>query len=387
MTPTRSQNRPKTALFSRLDVPRERNNLAVHTNVITMNHTVFGLDVGHGHVKGIFSPRTNVAREIFFPSYAVPTAADNIAESCITQGRKIMIAPTDSSPFYVGEDIEMFIDNKDERALDEGYALSDCHLALVRGALSRTLRPVIDMLVVGLPMNTISSVAARLREKLRGTHPVPSFVDASTGTTINKVEVKNVEVLAQPLGAVISAVQHNPKLAKARIATLDWGYNTFDALASTGVTPLPRRSGAVQGGMAAYIEEIQKSVEKTAREKVPSLKGQYRTPVYLYEEALRSENDEITLSIGEIKISEHLASANARAERDVEKIFSVIGSPADMGAVVLAGGGAPLITPILKRNYPEILNIVIPKRPQFSIAEGYLLFGQTLMAQRHERHA
>jgi chaperonin cofactor prefoldin len=181
------------------------------------------------------------------------------------------------------------------------------------------------------------------------------------------------------LGAVIAAVKEKKELLKTRIATLDWGFNTFDALASIGVTPLPRRSGAVQGGMAAYIEEIQKAVEQTVREQVPALKGQYRAQTHAYEDALLAGEDEIQLSVGKIKLSDHLASATARLEKDVERIFSIIGSPADMGAVVLAGGGAHLLTPVLAKNYPELKNIVIPKDPQFAIVDGYLLYGMTRM--------
>lgn len=344
-----------------------------------MSHTILGLDVGHGHVKGRKSVAQGVTTKIFYPSYAVPTVANGVGDNCITHGHRVMIAQGDASRFYVGEDVYLFTNSKDERALDEGFALSDGHLALIRGALSRAQCPVIDMLVVGLPMTTLASVGPRLKAKLQGAHPVPAYKSPVTGEDHDEVMVRRVEVLAQPLGAVIAAVREKKDLAKTRIATLDLGFNTFDALASNGVTPLPRRSGAVQGGLAAYIEEIQKSVEQVVRAEVPTLKGQYRAPAHTYEEALLARQDEILLSVGPIKLSDHLTSATARLEKDVERVFSIIGSPADMGAVVLAGGGAHLIKPILEKNYPEIRNIVIPENPQFAIADGYLLYGRTKM--------
>lgn len=347
-----------------------------------MAATLLAVDVGHGHTKATarYGANNDIRRKFSYPSFALPSAETELADSCITSGLRILNVETGSARFLVGEDIEMLTRPSDERHLDEGYSLSDSYLALVRGAMSRASFSTLDILVVGLPLTTLESNGARLRERLAGNHRVPEFRDALTGGKCSEVVVKRVEVLAQPLGALISAIAAHQSLASARLLTFDLGYNTLDVITSLGVRPLPRRSGAIQGGVAAYIEEIQKSVVGAVRQKIPRLNGQYRVPANLFEHAMQSSDTRhVDTSVGRIAIDDHLSSANARLEKDVGKVLAIAGSPNDISAVILAGGGASLLQPILRDKYPEIRTIISLDDPQFAIANGYLLFGEAAL--------
>jgi plasmid segregation protein ParM len=347
-----------------------------------MHHTILAVDVGHGHLKAVHHPAPGVQRRITYPSFALPTSTRALDENCITSGLKVMSVSTGNARFLVGEDVEMLTRPTDERNLDEAYSMSDSHLALIRGTLSRAGYSNLDLLVVGLPLTTLESNAKRLRERLAGEHEVPPFADHFTKELTSRVTVKRVEVLAQPLGALFSAIASDNNLKSSRVLTLDLGYNTLDAVTSQGMRPLPKRSGAVQGGVSAYIEEMQKSVEEEVRKAIPRLNGQYRVPAQLYEQALRTQPPRnISLSVGTVNLEKHIGAAAARLEKDLAKVLTIVGSPADISAFVLAGGGASLLRPILETNYPEIRQIVTIEDPQFAIARGYLLFGQALIAQ------
>jgi hypothetical protein len=121
-----------------------------------------------------------------------------------------------------------------------------------------------------------------------------------------------------PLARWLQRVSADKKLETGRLLTLDMGFNTLDGITSIGLNPLPNRSGAVQGGVSAFIEAIQQSVEESVRKRVPSLSGQYRVPAHLYEQALQKDwGAQVRLSVGPISIKDHVASANARLEQDL----------------------------------------------------------------------
>jgi plasmid segregation protein ParM len=353
-----------------------------------MKPNVLAIDVGYGHTKAVHRPTPGVIRPISFPSFALPTAAEGLQDNCITSGAKVMSVAAGASRYLVGEEIEYLTRPTDERSREEAYSVSDPYLALVRGAMSRAGYSTIDLLIVGLPLTTLESNAERLRERLVGTHEVPPFIDIIDQQECSEVLVKRVEVLAQPLGALVSALskEENKGLKLARVLTLDMGHNTLDGITSHGLRPLPKRSGAVQGGVAAYIDKIQESVEEEVRQRIPQLNGQYRVPTHIYEEALRNPAPrKVHLSVGPIDVEKHIGSAEARLTNDVAKVLATVGSIADISTVVLAGGGASLLAPVLRRNYPTMVNIIVAENPQFAIANGYLLFGEMLLHQEAMR--
>lgn len=336
---------------------------------------LLAVDVGHGHVKIVHRAPGPVIRQLSFPSYAIPTTAQGVKHNSVSQAFQVMTTEVEGSHYLVGNGIAGYTSPSDQRNRDENYSMSAPYLALMRGAFATAGMDVIDLLVVGLPLSTLNSNEDRLAERLRGTHPVPAF--EVQGTVKNQVTVKRVEVLAQPVGALLSAIRKDPSLQSERILTFDLGFHTLDVLTSFGINPLPSRAGAVQGGVAGFIDEIQKSVEEEVRERNPRINGQYRVPPDLYESALQSPAPRtIKLSVGKINIEPHFQRALKRLELDVAKAISMIGSVADISTFILAGGGAELLRPILEKNHPAITTINSLEDPQFAIARGYLAYGE-----------
>lgn len=345
---------------------------------------VLAVDVGHGHTKSASRPVPDVLRRDIFPSFALPSpsGSEGARQLSSSHGGNVLTVEADDSLFLVGKGVEDHVKPTDARNLQASYSLSAPYLALTRGALHYAGYETVDILVVGLPLTTFHSNTERLRARLQGIHPVPAFKTNDGRTETTEVDVKRVVVLPQPIGALTSALMAYPHLSKARILTLDIGYFTMDALTSVGIRPLTGRSGAVPGGVSSYLEAVQKSLGEAISKVDPSASGTNAVPTWLVEDAIRTNADRISLYCGDFPLHEHIASAQERMTQDLLQAINIIGgSITDLNAFVLAGGGAPLLAPILKKQFPGIRSITVAEDPQFSIARGYLSYGERLARQ------
>lgn len=353
-----------------------------HTlNYLSYLMNILAVDIGHGHVKIVHRPTSSVLRQEAFPSFAVPSPSNVVKKNSVTSGLNVMTVEVDGTYFRVGKD-SAYTGTSIQRNRDENYSTTPAYHALMKGAFSIAAIEDIDLLVVGLPLSTLESNEQRLIDKLTGTHEVAPFTVPGSKEPRTKVTVRRVEVLAQPISALFSAVRKDPSLLQRRILTWDLGYHTLDLIMSHGLKPFIDRSGAVPGGVAKYIDEIQKSVEVEVRACNSQISGQYRAPAEIYEDALRSPSPrQVALNVGDINIEPHLQGANASLELDISKGIAAVGNLTDISAFIIAGGGASILHPILKKNYPEIFRMAVLDDSQFAVARGYFFFGEALAYQ------
>lgn len=343
---------------------------------------VLAIDVGHGHTKVMHKLGTGAPSKAVFPSFALPTIGGASASTIMSAGLRVITVEAGGKLFRVGKDIEMALPASAERNRDENYSQTDAYLALVRGALHYTRCETIDVLVVGLPLTTLSTNSDLLRQRLETVHKVPAFnaTDAAAGKTV-AVNVKRVIVMAQPMGALLAACDQDTSLTTARVLTLDYGFYTLGVLASHGIRVFPERLGAIPGGVASYIDSLQKSVGERIRRDRPDLSGEFRVPSSIYEAALRQEGAQVvTLGPGRFDLAQHMAGAIGRLGMDLQRAIAMVGSANDITALVLAGGGAWLLGAAAPAYFPQVSTVLTLDDPQFAIARGFLLYGERIAA-------
>lgn len=347
---------------------------------------VLAIDIGHGHTKLAWRASDSAIAPVSYPSYALP--GTTLANSRLTSGRKVMEVEADGVSYLVGPDVLEFAGVHAQRDRTDDYALSATHLALARGALALAPFESIDLLLVGLPLTTLDACAGPLSKRLVGVHAVPPYSGSGHIPIKNRVEIKRVEVLPQPLGALVSGIAHNPSIRHHRIATFDLGFHTLDVLISHGIKPNPARSEAVPGGVSSFIDRIQESVVREIRSRLPHLVRPIRVSHSTFEEALQRPSPHPVLIEGEeIELAHHFAQAQAQLEQQVTTALSKTGSLSEIQSFVLAGGGAELLRPVLQRMFTDRRSIVVPPDPQFAVVQGYLRYGERLLREEAKNAA
>jgi plasmid segregation protein ParM len=339
-----------------------------------MNKVVRSIDVGYGNVKYVVG-HADLDKDVvcsLFPARALLPSNGDIS-AVQGKGRDTVIVDVDGQHFEVG--------NKVLDALPTGaplahrtsdYSLSPEYMALVRGALHYMYDgipgqdKVIDVLVLGLPVNTYDQHRVALTRRMVGIHPLPHG---------RQVIVKDVRVLAQPFGAFFNFLYdssnaelvNNKRFLRQLNLIIDPGHYTFDWLVSREMVVNPSRSGAVFGGVSGVIEEISKSIAHAAGK----LSG-HQIIHSKVEDALRNDYDEIGAFAGTYHISEHLGGANILISQSVASMAASVGDGGDLDNIILVGGGAKLWEPALQRHFGK-LKILTPGNSIYANVTGFQL--------------
>ena len=343
-------------------------------------------DIGYGHVKTAVKHGDMIKTDTF-PSYVgIASSPTSMAGLAGLAALDVVEVDIRGRRFLVGPDSPKTRTINAERNRDSSYASTDQYMALMLGALHRMRLPEIDVLVVGLPMNTIEANGAELRHRLTGKHLVPAFERQGHGLT--EVVVREVLVLGQPVGALLDASSRDPELQRKTTIVLDWGWNTLDILGIEGGKPRKDRITAFQGGVAGYIDEVAKSVNAWLRQTHPHVREKLRLSAHLYEEALRAGKP-LETSLGPIDLAPHIKSASAMVDQCFDQVAAILGEDTgSITAAVLAGGGTKLVNAEahFRRRFPLISNVIVPADPQFSIVRGFLAAGLKRLQTMQSSH-
>jgi plasmid segregation protein ParM len=234
--------------------------------------------------------------------------------------------------------------------------------------------PSLDLLVLGLPLNTFGALQHTLAERVRGRHPVPAFAIGAPGRaaglpTHSEVLVREVYLLPQPLGALFDHAIQQGQFAKLHSQTslmIDVGFFTFDWLFSHGVKPIAARSGAVNGGMSAILGVIAAGLGKEFGAQITNLKR--------LDEALRTGSS-LRLFGQDRDITRHIAAGEAKAREFVAAMANKVGDGADVDNIILCGGGAHFFRDLVREKYARH-DVVIAREPVFANLRGFQLAGE-----------
>lgn len=333
---------------------------------------VRAIDVGYGNTKFVSLLTNGDIQCGLFPSLAPQASNGPDLAAGLMQRRNTVVVDVDGVKYEVGKDAKLAQDSSHGRILDPEYSMSDPHMALIRGALYYMGQPTIDLLVLGLPVNTFEKYSDELAKRVIGTHPVPQRERDAIGS--GQIEVKHCRVIPQPLGAFFD---HSTKLGTYKRMRsqmnllIDIGFYTLDWLVADGVKMINARSGAHNGGMSAILRTMADAIGKEVGEPISDFSS--------IEEAIRTGQDPEFYG-KPFDISKFRKIGIAKAEQFVSVMVNKVGSAMDISNIILAGGGSQFFAEIIADKYPRHEIITTPD-PVFANVRGFQRAGQQYAEQ------
>lgn len=319
---------------------------------------IAAVDLGFGRVKGALGDRTAE-----FQAIAAPAPTLDLGE---VAARRVLTDP-DGARWLVGDDAAgeaartAFSAGKAATASERAKALR-----LFADLLGDRSVAVIDRVVAGLPVHELAGQKDGVHRLLLGTHHF------QFGTRRCSVIVNDVRVIPQGAGAYYAVALHDghavPDAPTGRVAVLDVGYRTCNALALDGGRYLADRSGTLDLGVSRIHLEAQRRI---------LARHDYAPDLGDMDGICRTQR--LMLGGRSIDVSE-IASGAAQAvgERIAEEAQVLLGDPRRYSATILAGGGAQFVRPWIEARFPAV---IVPPRPSLANAKGYLQYGLLLARQ------
>ena len=325
------------------------------------------MDLGFGFVKHEkLNQETNEMEYSSFPSLA-PKASNIDMSAGVLGKRNTTIVHVDGTKYEVGPDSTDLESSDVIRALNDNYIFTDQYKALTLGAFFYMNEPVIDLLVVGLPVSNLNQ-SEDLKKMLIGKHQVND--EFST-------EVKNVLVLAQPIGGLYYCMnvlknEEFEDLKNERNLIIDPGFQTYDFVLSNGERIIESKSDAKPGGVSKVLESIAKSISDE--------KGIKYTNLNAIDKGLRKKERIIKISGKKESLDKHIKNTKGALESSIMYMLNVLGSDcSDIDNIIMVGGGAHIFEKaIRKQKQFEDREIHVVDNPQFAILMGYHAAGEEL---------
>jgi len=311
-----------------------------------------------------------------FPSIA-PAAKPklNVTGSILSSGETVKIS-IDGAIYMVGHDVHLSATTSTARILDTSFPLTKVYDALVNGALYYIREPKIDILVLGLPMNTYDQHRVELRERMVGGHTLPNPArrkNPGAPESIS-VEVAQVRVLPQPVGAFFNYCVPRGIYDQMQAQTnlvLDIGHGTFDWFLAKGNQPIQARCGAAFGGVSKIVDAVANAISPSLRENHPLMED--------LDLAIRT--GQLAFVDGqEIDVANQYKAVIADAVKEsVSTMLRSVGNLADVRNILVTGGGASVFADELRKAIPA-RQLMMDTEPIFSNVRGFQMAGERWLA-------
>ena len=321
-----------------------------------------GLDIGYSNLKVVGGESGKKPNFFIAPSGAGPASKmpTHMSAEAADSTMRISIS---GEPWVAGVHagyLEGWV-----RTLDANYPDSDNYLALYYAALLRTGRAVVDRVVTGLPVSQFQEFDRRDRlvERLQGKHKVNSGV---------MVEVKEVVVLPQPVGAYMNLMSYFDDIAlleEGRIVVIDPGFFSTDWVAMQGRSLRKESSGTSQQAMSRLLEECAKLIVADH--------GAGACTAEKLEQAIRSNRDKVLVFGQRITFGDYMKeSMRIVSGQAMASLKQSMREEANNGAdvVLLAGGGAECYHEAAREAFPRS-RVVMARNPVMANAEGFWFYG------------
>ena len=316
---------------------------------------VVGLDVGYGNTKIVFGSDGGVSQVVFPSVVAKCVHSSGIAVPGTAGGRK-EIVELGSMSYYVGKTAMKHCRNT-LTSRHEDWITTSAYQVLIKRAieLSGISNPSAEALVVtGLPVAYFDESMAAVRKT----------VEIVFREYFAAVEVRGIP---QPMGAFIDMLLQydgtvrDENMIRDHVGIVDIGFQTTDFIAVNRGLFIHEEADSMELGVSSIMENIAKDVYRTTR---------HRPTTFEVVEALKEKS---IMAFGRpISIAPFLEEHSMSFLQMVEsRVKSIWGTAGDKSSIILAGGGAALLRPLLT-FYPQIR---IAADPQFSVAAGYYKAG------------
>ncbi|MDD3517902.1 MAG: ParM/StbA family protein [Chromatiales bacterium] len=248
------------------------------------------------------------------------------------------------------------------RVLHEHYPASDTYRALFLAALSMAETSVVDRLVTGLPTKQWQDPSRRgeLIRMMTGAHVLGG------GRT---VQVDEVYVVPQPMGGFIDYVAClSDPMSVRDVLIIDPGFFSIDWV-------VVRRSEIQQTSSSSSTLAMSVAIERavgTIKEETGRVLARERL-----EEAIIRSDPYLVAGSSQVDFRPHVERAVAevanQAATEIRDSLRLMGVTPDV--VVLVGGGATWYRSAIRDIYGKLVDVVIPRNPQFANARGYYRIG------------
>lgn len=287
-----------------------------------------------------------------------------------------VVTVVDGVRYECGRDGEIVVSKNEGRIEGTDYAMSPQYLALVNAALSYMGEKKIDLLMLGLPISTFSSLKQSLKDAMTGKH-VFYCVDPKTGEEIEKVVlVDKVVVVRQPLGGLIDAATIDDSsfagMESEDSLIVDVGHYTLDWVYARGMNTVEKLCGASNGhGASAIYKVIQSRIQAQTGETVDVNKIEAR---------YASGAEGIKVNGKLIPFSQFDSDVNTVIKGALQNMLQKVDSTATIDNVVVVGGAAKSYAAVLKEMIKRD-DVLIPAEPRFSNVRGFQIIGADLNAR------
>ncbi len=331
----------------------------------TKSVVVRALDLGWGYTK---LSRTNAAGELeflSFPSLAPRHVGVDLSMSILGR-RDTRIVEIDGTKYEVGPDSADLDTSESGRSLNDQYIHTEQYRAVMLGAFAYMAEPVIDLLVVGLPLSNMG-MAQKLKTLAIGKHRVNEKVT---------VEVRDALVLPQPLGGLYYCLSQKKQvpafefLEEENNLIVDPGFLTFDFLTTSGTKVVENRSGAHTAGVSRVLRSIAESLSAKFEVKYENLMA--------IDRGLRRRQLRINGQVEQLE--EHIRNTRAVLESSLNYMRNIVGDGSDIDNIILLGGGSSIYRRTLEQFYPRH-EIIVVEDAQLANARGFQLAGERYAAE------
>lgn len=337
-------------------------------------HIARAIDVGHGNTKFTTANFSEGGHCQVFPSLAPVTQGRmNVGGGLIGMSKYVEVE-VNGLTYAVGRDSFSSTNTSTTRIVDQNFATSDAYAALVKGALYYINQPKIDVLVLGLPMNTFEQHRDELRERMVGGHTIPNPAKAKNPGAPDSFSVQVVRALVvpQPMGAFMdycSVGNRYEELQEKTNLVLDVGHGTFDYYIAKGNVPYIRRCGATFGGVHHIVKAV---IDAINDESVRDNHAVWES----IDTAIRKKSA-ACIDGEEVDICKVYKSTIDDAVRSsVSRMMTAIGNITDIMDILLTGGGAVLFKDEIQKAVGPKRKLVIDTDSIFSNVKGFQIAGE-----------
>ncbi|MCF8151660.1 MAG: ParM/StbA family protein [Burkholderiaceae bacterium] len=331
---------------------------------------VRAVDVGYGHVK-YTEGRNQRGGIVFssFPSQSIAAPKDSGLNSGALLKMDTVIVPVKDGDntvrIVVGKDVGGVLQPDTEGTiLDQSFCLSTAYAARLFGALHYMYGglPVvdgvktIDLLALGLPLNTMRQFHKSLAEKFMGLFAI----DENGG----EVRIRNCIVYPQPLGSYATFVAERKIRTSPEVLVVDPGFNTVDWFNCKGMKVNPNAHGAVERGVSHVIRAVVNELPDSIRKD-----GSIAAISRCVDDSLTTGKP-FKLRGKAYDLTPYMIAGQSIINEAATAVKNSIKGGVHIEHIVVTGGGAPLFMPAIREKFPDH-DVVMLDNPAFGNVCGF----------------
>jgi len=323
-----------------------------------------GIDVGYGNGKAVGrTGNDDELRTVVLPVGAAPVEhlTKNVNGIPDPKGGELVLIAT---KLWVAGIDPMHLQGF-ARQTHANYMNTDEYMALYFALLAKLQLDRIDYLVTGLPCQDFlnGDMRSKLPKLLAGNH----FI--STGF---RCEVKNVYVVAQPIGSFMAQTEEDPSLLEREdrmTLVVDLGYGTADWCLLQGDSLRDNSSGSSKAAMSMILEKAAKAISKDY--------DNIQLSSTRLEGALKRNEEFLELGSHNVDFRKYLKSAAREVSRQVmaDVATSLRHERDAIDTVVLTGGGASLFERATRDTFGGS-QVLVSRNPVLDNARGFQIMAQ-----------